>query len=98
MLNRISLLEIFLLEMVVWLGLWLSNDYVATLLTLTIGAIVSVVLIIALIAELIERSKVPRRYFQIMGISILSIVLAALLYLCLFAGRLNFIENPFGNF
>lgn len=84
--------------MVIWLGLWLSNDYVATLLTLTIGAIVSAVLIIALIAELIERSKVPKRYFQIMGISILSIVLAALFYVWLFEGRLNFIEKPFGAF
>ncbi len=95
MLKRISLLEIFLLEMVIWLGLWLSNDYVATLLTLTIGAIVSAVLIIAGLAELIERSKVPKRYFQIMGISILSIVLSALLYMWLFEGRLNFIEKPF---
>jgi len=81
--------------MVIWLGLWLSNDYVATLLTLTIGAIVSAVLIIAGLAELIERSKVPKRYFQIMGISILSIVLSALLYMWLFEGRLNFIEKPF---
>ncbi|MCA0235593.1 MAG: hypothetical protein LCH81_04345 [Bacteroidetes bacterium] len=95
MLKRISLLEIFLMEMVIWLGLWLSNDYVATLLTLTIGAIVSAVLIIAGLAELIERSKVPKRYFQIMGISILSIVLSALLYMWLFEGRLNFIEKPF---
>lgn len=95
MLKRISLLEIFLLEMVIWLGLWLSNDYVATLLTLTIGAIVSAVLIIAGLAELIERSKVPKRYFQIMGISLLSILLSALLYMWLFEGRLNFIEKPF---
>lgn len=95
MLNRLSLLEIFLLELVVWLALWLSNDYLATLLTLTIGAIVSAVLLIALAAEAIERSKVPRRYFWIMSLSILAPLVAAGLYAWLFGGRLNFIEQPF---
>lgn len=95
MINRLSLLEIFLLEMVVWLGIWLTNDYLATLLTLTIGAIVSAILIIALIAEGIERTKVPRKYFWIMAISILAPALAAALYALLFGGKLNFLENPF---
>lgn len=95
MLNRLSLLEIFLLEMVVWFGLWLLNDYLATLLTLTIGAIVSAVLIIALAAEAIERSKVPRRYFWVMALSILAPLLAAGIYAWLFGGKLEFVEKPF---
>ena len=74
---RMSLLEIFLLETVVWLGLWLLNDYVASLLTLILGAIVSAVLIIALLSEAIERSKVPKQYFQIMAISVLCMIVAA---------------------
>jgi len=76
--------------MVLWLGLWLSNDYLATLLTLTIGAIVLSVLLIALAAEAIEPTKVPRRYFWIMAISILAPVLAAALYVWLFGGKLSF--------
>ncbi|MBK8426417.1 MAG: hypothetical protein IPL27_10830 [Lewinellaceae bacterium] len=87
---RLTLLEIFLIEMVVWLGLWLSNDYLATLLTLTIGAIVLSVLLIALAAEAIEPTKVPRRYFWIMAVSILAPVLAAGLYVLLFGGKLGF--------
>lgn len=90
---RLSLLEIFLLQIVIWLGLWLISDYVATLLTVIVGAIVSAVLIVALIAEAIERSKVPKRYFQIMGISILCIVLAALIYLTLLGGQLDFLAD-----
>ncbi|HNL40438.1 MAG TPA: hypothetical protein PKH43_14905, partial [Saprospiraceae bacterium] len=66
MLNiRLSILEIFLLETVAWLALWLFNDYLATLLTMILTAIVFAVLLIALIAEWIERSKVPRLYFWI---------------------------------
>lgn len=79
--------------MVVWLGLWLSNDYLATLLTLTIGAIVLSVLLIALAAEAIEPTKVPRRYFWIMAVSILAPVLAAGLYVLLFGGKLGFLER-----
>lgn len=88
---RWSLLEIFLLEVVVWLGIWLFNDYLATLLTLIIGAIVLAVLLIALIAEAIERSKVPKKYFYIMVLSIAAPIVAAALYLFIFGG-LNFLR------
>ncbi len=90
---RLTLLEIFFIEMVLWLGLWLSNDYLATLLTLTIGAIVLSVLLIAMAAEAIEPTKVPRRYFWVMAISILAPVLAAGLYVLLFGGKLSFLER-----
>ncbi len=90
---RLSLLEIFLLEVVVWLGLWLLSDYIATLLTFIIGAIVSAVLLIALMAEVIERSKVPRRYFYVMLLSIIAPVVSAILYLFIFGGKLAFLSN-----
>lgn len=77
---RLSLLEIFLLEVAVWLALWLMNDYLATLLTIILTAIVFAVLLIALLAEAIERSKVPRTYFHIMALSVLAPLAAALLY------------------
>ena len=90
---RLSLLEIFLLETVVWLGLWLLNDYVAALLTLIIGAIVFSVLIIALISEALERSKVPKMYFQVMALSVVSLVLAATIYVTLLGGQLDFLKK-----
>ena len=90
---RLSLTEIFLLELIAWLALWLLNDYLATLLTLILGAIVSAVLLLALIAEWIERSKVPRRYFHVMGLSALAPLVAAALYLLLFGGELGFLKQ-----
>jgi len=89
---RLSLSEFFLLEVVVWLAIWLLNDYMAALLTIIVGAIVSAVLVLALLAEAIERSKVPRRYFWFMGLSILAPVVSALLYAVLFGGRFAFLE------
>ena len=87
---RLSLLEFFLLEIALWLGLWLLSDYLATLLTLILTAIVFAVLAIALMAEAIERSKVPRRYFWVMALSILAPLVAAALYIGIFGGRLGF--------
>lgn len=83
---RLSLFEIFLLQTIIWLALWLISDYVAALLTLIVGAIVSAVLIIALISETLERSKVPKKYFQVMALSILSIILSAIIYVSLSSG------------
>jgi hypothetical protein len=88
-----TLPEIFLLETVVWLILWLLNDYMATLLTLIIGAIVLAVLLLALISEAIERSRVPRRYFYVMGLSVLAPLVAAILYQVLFGGHLSFLPS-----
>ncbi|MBC7777058.1 MAG: hypothetical protein H7246_16620 [Phycisphaerae bacterium] len=87
------MLEIFLLQIIGWLGLWLLSDYIAALLTLIIGAIVSAVLIIALISEAIERSRVPKKYFQVMALSILSIVVAAVIYTTLLGGHFEFITH-----
>jgi hypothetical protein len=88
---RVSLLEFFFMELVIWLGLWLMNDYIATLLTLIVTAIVSAVLLIALISELMERSKVPKKYFQIMALSIVAPLISAALYMILFGGNLDFL-------
>ncbi|MBP6825786.1 MAG: hypothetical protein KA165_04405 [Saprospiraceae bacterium] len=90
---RLTLIEVFLLEVVVWLGLWLFNDYLATLLTLILSVIVLAILLIALISEAIERSKVPRRYFYVMAISVLAPVVAAGFYLLIFGGKFSFLEK-----
>ncbi|HNM24455.1 MAG TPA: hypothetical protein PKL15_03455, partial [Saprospiraceae bacterium] len=62
-------------------------------LTMILTAIVFAVLLIALIAEWIERSKVPRLYFWIMGVSVLAPVVAALIYALIFGGKLEFLEK-----
>jgi phosphate/sulfate permease len=94
---RFSVLEIFIAQLLTWLLIWLANDYLATLLTLILSSIVCAVLLIALIAEVLERSKVPRSYFKIMGVSILAPILAAIFYYYVFDGHFEFIDNPWGN-
>lgn len=88
---KLTVFEVFLLEVVVWLAFWLLNDYMATLLTLIIVAIVSSVLIIAMISEWIERSKVTRYYFQVMAVSVAAPLVAGVLYITLF-GELSWLR------
>lgn len=77
----LSITELFLIEAIVYIGLWLWNEYVATILTLSFSAIALFILAISLISELIERSKVPRWYFSYMFISILTpLVIGAFFY------------------
>ena len=89
---RLSILEIFFLELIIWLALWLMNDYLAALLTIIVAAIVFAVLLVALMSEWIERSRVPRKYFWVMGISVFTPILAALMYWLIFGGQLSFLE------
>ena len=81
-----------MIELAAWLAFWLLNDYLATLLTLIIGGIVSAVLVIALLAEAIERSRVPRRYFWVMAVSIAAPLAAALVYAGFFGGEVEWIK------
>jgi len=62
------------------MGLYLLNDYVATLLALILGGLALVGLLFSLLFELVESSKVPRAYFSILVLSILAPLTAAILY------------------
>ena len=85
-------LEIFLFETILWLGLWLVSDYAATLLTVILCAVLISILLFSLVAELVERSKVPASYFIIMAISIAAGILSGLFYLVVFGGSLSFLS------
>ncbi|MEM9919204.1 MAG: hypothetical protein AAF990_13970 [Bacteroidota bacterium] len=79
-------LEIFLLQFILYMALWLWNDYLASLISLVFGAIFLFIFLLSLILEWIERSKVPRAYFILMLLSVLAPALAAICYLYLFQG------------
>lgn len=65
------ILEVALVETVVFLLLWLWNPYIGFMLTLFFVGISFLVLVISLIAELIEKTKITRAYFWWMATSVL---------------------------
>ena len=76
-LSEIRNVEIFLAQCVLYMLLWLIDEYTATLVTSVLVPILGGILIIALIAELVDRSKISNRYFYIMLLSIAAPILVA---------------------
>ena len=79
----LSITEVFLIEAIIYIALWMWNEYVATILTISFSAIAFFILAVSLISELIERSKVPRWYFTYMVVSILTPLIIGTFFLIL---------------
>ena len=90
--RQIRPLEILLIQVIIYLFLWIYDDYLASLLSLIIGSIVLFVLLISLVVEWVERSKVPRSYFYFLGVSVLAPLIAGVAYL-LISGGVGWLGN-----
>lgn len=90
--ERIRPFEIFLAELVLYLILWIFNDYLASMLSLILGTICLLILVISLIVEAIERSKVPRWYYYFLGMSVLAPIVAAVIYIFI-SGGVDWMKN-----
>lgn len=88
----ISVLEIFLAEVVIFMALWLILPFWASLFTFIIPMIGVPILLIAWIAELLERTRISRMYFAVMLISILVPPLVAVVYSLLSGNEWNFMN------
>jgi len=88
----IPALEIFLLEVVIFMALWLLLPFWASLLTFIIPMIGLPILLISLIAEWLERTRISRLYFVVIFISILVPPLVALVYGFLSGNEWNFLN------
>jgi len=62
-LKTIGITELILGEIIILILFWLSDEFLALLLSIMVTAISFGVLIISLIAEKIEKSKVSKKYF-----------------------------------
>ena len=80
--RRVSPLEIFLISD--YLGSLLSAIFILTFLA---------ILLLSLLVELIERSKVPRWYYWFMFVSVLAPLLVSALFLLLGWGNLSWLNS-----
>jgi hypothetical protein len=91
--QRLRPLEIFLIQFVCYMGLWLYDDYMGSLVSIVLAGVFAAVLIISLIVERIEPSKVPRKYFYVIAVSVLAPLLAMGLYVLIMGGRIGWLED-----
>ena len=64
--------QIFLLETIFYFAIFLWQQYLGLLLAIIFGCLSTAILVISWIVEQIEKSKVPRWYYFVMLVSILS--------------------------
>jgi len=72
--------------------LWLVNPFWASLLTIIIPAIGIPILLISLIAEWLERTRISRLYFIVMLLCIIVPPLVAFVYSSLSGNEWNFLD------
>ena len=73
-------LEVFLVEVILYLLLWLWNNYMATLLTIALILIFMAIWVISKSAEFFsETTPVPKIYFSFVTISIFAPILSSLI-------------------
>ncbi len=85
--------EWFLIELIFYFLLWFINDYVASLVSGAAVVVITAILIVALIAEKIEPTRISRRYFWFMFYSILAPLIAGGLYIYFLGGQLDWLEQ-----
>ena len=85
--------ELFFIQVIIWTSLWLIDEYLASLLTVVMVPIFFFILIVAVIAELIERSKVPKRYFGLMLMSIFIPLAIAIFTFFAFEGSYSWLQE-----
>ena len=90
---KVSLFEIFLIQLVLYTALWLVDEYVASYICIVIPAIAIVLTFVAFLAELIEPSKVPRKYYSFMLISTITPIVVGGFFVYLYRGQLDWLQG-----
>ncbi len=83
---RIRPIEIFLIQCAIYLGLWFYDEYTGLLCSVIFAGIFLAILIISVIVEKIEPSKVPKSYFYAMFVSVLAPILVSIFYMAIMGG------------
>jgi len=69
---RLGYIEVLLIQVIAYALVYLANDYIGFMLCLIISIIAASLLILSLVFELIDKSKVPRSYYFYMVTAVLA--------------------------
>ena len=90
---KVSLFEIFLAQIVLYAAIWLIDEFIATYVMVVIPGISFTILMATLLAEFFERSRVPRKYFYIMGITVVTPLLVGFFFLWMYDWELDWMRG-----
>jgi hypothetical protein len=92
--RRLTVLEMFLIQLILYGLLWLWNEFIASYVCLIFPIIIAVILLISWIADLIEPARVGRRYYYFMAVSVLAPILAGAFFYFIFGGDVAWLQEP----
>lgn len=85
--------EIFLIQTIVFSLIYLADSYVGFLVCLILGIIAAALLILSLIFELVDRSKVPRSYYYYMINTVASCFLVLIFFSVFMTGSFDWMTE-----
>lgn len=89
---RLKTHELLLIECIFFALIWIADEYTAFLLSILITVILFCILIISLISEMIERSKVPRSFFIRLLLSLIPPIVLLVMYYSASDGFFDWLE------
>ena len=90
---RLSLFEIFLIQVIIYCGLWLLDEYLASYMSIVIPGIAFAVVTISFISDQIEPSGISRKYYWFMSITIITPLLVGAAFMIMTEGNLAWLEG-----
>lgn len=94
-LRRLSLIEIFLIQVIFYAVIWLADEYVASYLCIILPVITAAVLLVSWIADILEPARVGRRYYQFMILSTITPLLVGLFFYIVYDGKIAWLRESF---
>ncbi len=80
-----SWIELSIVQAIIYTTIWLTNEYLATLITFIFVPLFFAILLISLIADQLEKSKISKSYYYFMASGFIVPLLIAL-FMKLFLG------------
>ncbi len=89
---KLGILELSLIQIIMYSLIWLVNSYLGFLLCLIIGSIAAALLILSLILEVIEKSKVPKSYYRFMLSAVLCPSIVMVTFIALYPDAMSWMQ------
>ena len=90
---KVGLLELILIQFIIYMGIYMMDNYTGIMLCLVMAPIFLFILIVALISELLDKSKVPRLYYKFMISGVIMPLLVLFIGVTMDPGALDWLSE-----
>ena len=90
---RLSVFEIFLIELILYALLWMWDQYVASYACLIFPIVIAVILLISWIADLIDPARIGHKYYLIMILSVIAPIAVSAFFYFVYGGELAWMKK-----